>query len=72
MAEIEVETWDGGKLDHLRQAELALAAARRLHPNREELAATGAESGLLCPECIAPAPCKTRRILDGEEMSTRG
>lgn len=54
-----------GRLDHLQRAEMALVRGRFLHPSREELAATGPVP--LCPECIAPAPCKTRRILDGQE-----
>lgn len=48
-------------------AELALARGRRLHPTPTELVAANAESDVLCPECICPAPCPTRRALDGED-----
>lgn len=51
-------------IDQLRQA---VAAACALHPTPAELVASHAESDVLCPECICPAPCPTRRALDGEE-----
>lgn len=49
------------------EAEAAVARARALHPSPAELAASNAESGRLCPTCIEPAPCQTRRALDGED-----
>lgn len=42
----------------------ALARARAIHPSREE---ADAAQNALCPECLAPAPCRTRRALDGED-----
>ena len=50
-------------------AEVALARGRRLHPTPAELVASNAESDVLCPECICPAPCPTRRALDGESVT---
>lgn len=57
----EPEPEDVGK--RLADAEASVARARAIHPSREE--ADAAESAL-CPECIAPAPCRTRRALDGQ------
>ena len=52
-----------GLVERAEQAEASNARARAVHPSREE--ADVAET-LLCPECIAPVPCATRRALDGE------
>jgi hypothetical protein len=48
-------------------AEAALSRARLLHPTPAELVAAHAECDTLCPTCIYPAPCPTRRALDGQE-----
>jgi hypothetical protein len=45
----------------------AIARARLLHPTPAELVAAHAESDTLCITCISPAPCPTRRALDGED-----
>lgn len=47
--------------------EAAIARARLLHPTRAELVAADAECDTLCPTCIYPAPCPTRRALDGQD-----
>jgi hypothetical protein len=58
---------DNGVLSARLTAEVALAGARLLHPSRPELVAADAECDTLCPTCIYPAPCPTRRALDGQE-----
>jgi hypothetical protein len=58
---------DNGVLAARLRAELAAARARLLHPTRAELVAAHAECDTLCPTCIYPAPCPTRRALDGQE-----
>jgi hypothetical protein len=50
--------------ERAEKAEASNARVAALHPSREE--ADVAETSL-CPECIAPVPCKTRRALDGED-----
>jgi hypothetical protein len=52
------------ELEHLRAGR---TRASVLHPSPSELVASHAESGMLCPTCLYPAPCPTRRALDGEE-----
>ena len=52
------------ELEHLRAGRTRAAV---LHPSPAELIEADAESGLLCPTCLYPAPCPTRRALDGEE-----
>ena len=51
-----------GLVERGEQAEASNARARAIHPSRAE--ADAAETAL-CLECLAPAPCKTRRALDG-------
>ncbi len=46
------------------EVEAVNARVRALHPSREE---ADAQENAMCPECIAPAPCRTRRVLDGED-----
>lgn len=41
--------------------------ARLLHPTPAELVASNAQSDTLCTTCISPAPCPTRRALDGQD-----
>lgn len=48
-------------------ANTAIARARLLHPTPAELVAANAQSDTLCTTCISPAPCPTRRALDGED-----
>ena len=48
------------ELDQMRQE---IARVRALHPNRDE---AHAQQNALCIECASPAPCRTRRALDGE------
>lgn len=62
------------ELQQLREANADLircagqaARARLLHPTPAELVATHAQSDTLCTTCISPAPCRTRRALDGED-----
>jgi hypothetical protein len=49
--------------ERAEKAEASNARVAAIHPSREE--ADAAESAL-CLECLAPAPCKTRRALDGQ------
>jgi hypothetical protein len=58
---------DNGVIAARLRAELAAARARLLHPTPAELVAAHAECDTLCPTCIYPAPCPTRRALDGQE-----
>ncbi|MFI7449567.1 hypothetical protein ACIBQX_18870 [Nonomuraea sp. NPDC049714] len=51
----------------MNQPDTAIARARLLHPSPAELVAAHAESDTLCTTCISPAPCPTRRALDGED-----
>lgn len=53
----------------LADAKAAINAGRALHPTPAELAKQKAESRALCPTCIMPAPCSTRRALDGEDTA---
>ncbi|MFD1546985.1 hypothetical protein [Nonomuraea guangzhouensis] len=66
-SEMANRCWLGDHIATLDDLRRAGARVRDLHPRPEELAATHAESGLLCPECICPAPCPTRRALDGDQ-----
>jgi hypothetical protein len=50
----------------LATANAALDRVRALHPSYEE---ARARQNALCLECIEPAPCRTRRALDGEDSS---
>lgn len=64
--------WMGDHVAELDWLRRAGTRVRALHPTVGELATQHAESGLLCPECICPAPCPTRRALDGDQGEPEG
>lgn len=54
-------------LERLTELNTLIGEVLDLHPSREQVASGRYQSKRLCPSCITPAPCETRRILTGQQ-----